>query len=77
VVATVEEGAAARPTTAPSASPPRAAARPSGASVEELHRGRLDVENGLHEFLGDDAELSKLAPRPASSCATCAARPPI
>ena len=35
----------------------------------------LDVENGLHEYLSDDAELVELAQRTASSSATCASRP--
>ena len=74
VVATVDEALAFDPTTAVVGVATQGGRFPPAwrALLRECIEAGLDVESGLHEFLGDDAELSDLArrsrrraPRPA------------
>jgi uncharacterized NAD-dependent epimerase/dehydratase family protein len=63
VVATVEEGLAYGPTTALVGVATQGGRFPPEwrELLKSCIEGGLDVENGLHEFLGDDPELSALA----------------
>ena len=80
IVGDVESGARrTSPRSRSSASRPRAAAsRPPGACCcGPASSSGLSLENGLHELVGDDAELASARRRgTASSCATSAGRPP-
>ena len=76
--ARVDEALAYEPTTALVGVATAGRPLPAGVAraAEGLHRAPgLDVENGLHEFISDDAGAGRRSPRAtASSCATCASR---
>ena len=77
--ATVAEALPYEPTTALVGVATAGRALPAGLArpAEGLDRAGLDLESGLHEFISDDPELvAARSARTASSCATCASRPP-